>query len=143
MTEYSVSTILLYLPLFVVAIFLAFFIPGRLFLRYLKLSHFQSFVLSLVFGMVLWGWQGFIFGFLGIRWATYLYLIIIFLLWFRTDDKNHIINYVRNLKHRPPKLDWILFILIAVGTLFQLSNSFLTGIQQANGILFCFRCSRA
>lgn len=77
----------LYLLIFLFASFFAFYIPGSISLKKLHLSSFSHIVLSLVVGMVLWGWQGFIFGLLGIRWMTYLYLFICFVLWIKTADK--------------------------------------------------------
>lgn len=69
--------------MFIIAVFLAFFIPGDIFIRRLNLTVFQRVVLSIGLGIILWALQAFTFGFLGKRELTYVYLIISLLLWLR------------------------------------------------------------
>jgi len=64
MIIYSLTIIFLLAPLFILAVFIALYIPGHLALHKIKLTLFQNIVISTILGMVLWGWQGFIFGFL-------------------------------------------------------------------------------
>src|SRR5258708_13289096 len=124
---------LLFAPLFIIAIFVAFYIPGRLALSKQDLTPFQSIVLSITLGIVLWGWQGFIFGFLGIRWITYLYLFVAFILWFRTSDKSHILSFLHNpQRFQNLKFDKIIILLIVVATLLLLSTFFLMRLQTSN-----------
>lgn len=66
---------------FIIAIILAFFIPGDLFIKQLKLILFQRIVLATGLGIVLWALQGFIFGFLNFRNLTYVYVVICLILW--------------------------------------------------------------
>lgn len=66
---------------FIIAIILAFFIPGDLFTRQFKLTLFQRIVLAMGLGIVLWALQGFIFGFLALRNLSYVYLAICLILW--------------------------------------------------------------
>lgn len=69
--------------IFLLAVVLAFFIPGDLFIRRLNLTNFQRVVLAVAGGMVLWALQGFIFGFLGLRDLTYVYLAVCGILWLK------------------------------------------------------------
>lgn len=114
---------------FFIAVFLAFYIPGTFLLKKLSLSPFQKTVIGIVLGMVLWGWQGYIFGYLNIRWASYLYLFIFLLLW------------LKNFKLKKTKLffrfDPIVFVLILIGSFIQISMVWLTGIYTKNGLYFC------
>ncbi len=69
------------MTVFLLAIFLAIFIPGDLFVARLKLTLFQRVILSFGVGLVLWALQGFIFGFLGFRTLTFGYIAICLVLW--------------------------------------------------------------
>ncbi|MEK7559106.1 MAG: hypothetical protein AAB521_02265 [Patescibacteria group bacterium] len=124
----------LFFLLFFIAIFLAFFIPGDLTLRKINLSIFQRLVLGTVIGMILWGWQGFIFGYLGIRWLSYLYLLIVFILWIKFHLGS---NFFNLSKVRFSKGSLLLISIIAIGTLSQLSTIWFTGIFYSNGLYFC------
>src|SRR5260221_3271006 len=56
--------------------FVSFYVPGSFFVEKLKpKSTIIYFLLSLVLGLVMWGVQGFVFGFIQLRWLTYLYLM--------------------------------------------------------------------
>lgn len=78
--------------------------------------------------MTLWGWQGFIFGYLGLRWLSYFYLLGFFLLWLKTSPK---------LRLKKPNLDPLTVLIILVGSVIQISMVFLTGIYQDKGLYFC------
>lgn len=118
----------LYFILFWISIFFAFFIPGDLVLRKLRLTSLSRLVLATLVGMVLWGWQGFIFGYLEVRWLSYVYLLVFFILWFKTESKN--LNFKFNM-------DLILSIIITIGVLLQLSTVWFTGIFYSDGLFFC------
>lgn len=125
----------LYLFLFYVAVFFAFFVPGDLLLRKLKLSPFRRVVIGTILGMVLWGWQGFVFGYINVRWFSYAYLIFLFLLWVRFNLKDNIFKNVNKNKVR--KIDFLLIGIIFLGVLVQLSSVWFTGILHKDGLYFC------
>ncbi len=120
----------LYFLLFGVAIIFAFFIPGDLILAKLRLSFFQRLVLGTLIGMVFWGWQGFIFGYLGVRWLSYIYLIVSFFFWIK-------ICLAKLRKLRFKEFDPILAIIITIGVLIQLSTIWFTGVLLSKGLYFC------
>lgn len=122
---------------FVLAIFLAFYIPGNVILNRLKLSPFQKFVLSFLVGMVLWGWQGFILGYLSARWFSYIYLLFFLLIWFKANLKNLIKFKKIEFSLAKKKLDFILISLIIFGVLLQLTSVWFTGISTQKGLYFC------
>src|SRR6185312_16729686 len=80
-------------PYFLLALFLSCFIPGNLFLKKIKLGNLQHFVLSMGLGIVLWGWQGYLFGYLHIRWMSYIYPLVFLLLWIRSTKFSFKIPY--------------------------------------------------
>src|SRR3989344_7832066 len=131
---YSLS-FLLYFILFIFAVVVAFTIPGDLVLGKLRISRFQRVVLGTVVGMIIWGWQGWIFGYLDARWATYVYLLAALSYWFYLNWRKVLgiqLNIVR------PKKSTILLMLLVVGGVFvQLSTVWFTGVMVNDGMYFC------
>jgi len=120
---------------FFIGVFLSFFIPGYLLLKDLGITNAQKIILSLITGLVLWAWQGFIFGHLGIRWLSYVYLAITSLL------------YLKFIFYRKPKLSLLKFnwkeidlwivLLIITGVSVQLISVLFVGIRYWDGLYFC------
>src|SRR5688572_6828343 len=109
-----------YFLYFFVAVFFAFYIPGDIILRRFSLSNFHRFALGIILGMALWGWQGFIFGHLDLRWLTYIYLLITFIIWAKYYIKKGKHNPLRYLKR--VSFDWLLITLIAFGSIIQITT---------------------
>lgn len=62
---------------FLLSVFFAFYIPGKLLIDRIPLNKkLDRITLALCAGMLTWGWQAYIFGYLGIRWASYIYLLV-------------------------------------------------------------------
>lgn len=125
---------LLYFILFIISVFIAFFIPGDVLLKKIPLSLFQRAVLGTVVGMVLWAWQGFIFGYLGLRWLSFAYLALFFAIWLLILLKKH---SAVSFRLKFPKLDWLLLIVIIFGVIIQLSSVWFNGIYSKKGLYFC------
>jgi hypothetical protein len=103
--------VLLFLPLFLAAAFLAFYVPGRVVLgEQGKLSRVGSFAVSIILGLVLWGWQGYLFGFLNLRWLSYPYLALF--LWLFIKQK-YLSFYIPKVKFS--NIDWITILMSIVG----------------------------
>lgn len=119
---------------FFVAIFLAFFIPGDLLLKRVQLSSFQRVVLGTILGMVLWGWQGWIFGYLSLRWLSYFYLLVVVLLWLKFCIRQYSAQLIRGaFKH----IDGLTSLIIFLGVTIQLSAVWFTGVGDSKGLFFC------
>lgn len=125
----------LYFVIFFISIFFAFFIPGDLILWRIPLSLFQRIVLGIIVGMVLWGWQGFIFGYLNFRWLSYFYLAIFFTLWLVIFFKKHSLKFF--IKLNLHNFDWKIILLIFAGTIIQVSAVWFNGILKPQGLYFC------
>lgn len=122
----------LYAFYFIFVIFLSFSVPGVVLLERFKLGKFQAFVLGTMLGLVLWIWQGFIFGYLGIRFMTYVYILIFLLIWlYRIVLKRKKSNLRRSLLDK-----WIVTVLL-LGVLVQSSAVWFTGILVSGGVYFC------
>ncbi|RJQ27894.1 hypothetical protein C4577_00435 [Candidatus Parcubacteria bacterium] len=120
---------------FFIAIFLAFFVPGSILLQRIPLSVFQHIVLAIILGMVLWAWQGFIFGYLELRWLSYLYLIFAFTIWIKNRNSNLFLKKIPLLPNI--RSNFLPFILILSGMIIQLLSTFFIGISYKDGIYFC------
>lgn len=116
---------------FLLAATLAFFIPGNLLLRKLKLDIFSEIILSIIVGFVIWSLQGFIFGYLQLRWLTYIYLLTNVGTW-ATFYARKFFNQVRFKQH-----DLLLSVILIIGTLIQLSSIWPNGIVVNEGLYFC------
>lgn len=128
------STYVGYFLLFLLSVFLAFYVPGNVLLRKTKLSTFQSIVLSTVLGVALWIWQGFVFGYLQMRFLTYIYLFSFALFWL---SRNYPSLKNKKITFAFKKLDVLMVFLVVVGVLIQLSSVITTGIPTSTGIFFC------
>lgn len=115
---------------FLIATFLAFFIPGDLVVERLNLKFLPRLALSFILGIGFWATQGLIFGYLNLRSLSYIYVTVAGLLWL----KNHV--SFPQLKFKP---DWLAFGIIALGGLMQLSSIWLMGVRQGSDLLFCCR----
>jgi len=138
MTTFFLPSFWLFLVWFFIVVFLAFYIPGNFLLKKTHLSSFQQIILSIVVGMTLWGWQGFIFGFLNIRWMTYVYLLVFFILWMRSGVWKKFLEFIKNPKQKFSKnIDVLLVFIVIFGTLMQLTSVFFVGILTKTGMFFC------
>lgn len=131
MNSFASVAFWLYFLYFFISVFVAFFMPGSIFLRQFSLTNFQKVVLSLILGMVLWALQGFIFGFLQIRFATYLYLLIFFVLWLKTVR----FGLLRNCnKWFDDRIAWSVIVL---GTLVQMIAVWFIGFWRGENFVIC------
>ena len=115
---------------FIFASFLAFYIPGKVVLGSPKnLPRIAVFAVSFILGIALWGWQGYIFGFLQLRNLSYLYLLVFFLLFLR---KKYYLFKIPQIKLR--KFDWIMILMFTVGIIAQTFQFIRNGQVTLQGI---------
>ena len=124
----------LYFIYFFISIGVAFYIPGSLLLSRIPLTSKQRIVLSTVIGMAMWTLQGFIFGYSGLRFLSYVYVGIFLLLW--------IISQIRSRKKirisfQVDRFDWLSFLILSIGVVIQLSGVWLMDTKIAKGLLMC------
>lgn len=123
----------LYLTLFFVAAYVSFYLPGALVLSNKKYSTGLKILLPLVIGIVLWGFQGYIFGYLHLRFLTYLYLF--FVLIFSLKKKIITTEIIKE------SFTWIkrnIFPVVAIIILviLQLTPIFTSGMLYFDGVRF-------
>lgn len=135
--------------LFILAVFLAFYIPGKVILgNYLEKLHniFLTIVISLIIGIVLWGYQGVILGYLEMRSLSYVYLACFFFIWIRRQGfhKFLLLNLI-NLKINKKifriknnlsrnKSNLLLVLIFLFGIFGQVQQFLITGIPFPDGI---------
>lgn len=118
---------------FLIAVIIAFYIPGRVILGERKgLSTLAIVSLSLLIGVALWGWQGYILGYLNIRAASYLYLGTFIILFYQRGLYK---QFVKKPHISFKKIDWVILILIILGVIGQNLYYFRMGFTVPEGIL--------
>ena len=129
---------MLYALYFAIVIFLSFSVPGVVLLERYKLGKFQAFVLGTMLGLVLWIWQGFIFGYLGLRFMTYVYVFSFFLVWvYKIARKRKTIFKVKKINIQHILINKWILIVIFLGVLMQVSAVWFTGVLVSTGVYFC------
>jgi len=119
---------------FLVAVFVAFYIPGSLVLQKTKLSLFQRIVLGVGVGMVFWALQGFLFGFVHARFLTYAYLIVAIGVWTKSLWGKKLFRWH---KLKLERMDFLLVLIIFLGVIVQLTSVWFVGTPVRKGLFFC------
>lgn len=127
--------------LFTAIIGLVFFIPGHLFIRKFAWPVWLKLGSSIVTGMVLWTYQGFVLGYLHWREGTYVYLLGC-LGWWGWINRQQFDRRKWSLIWQSFKrvhLDKGLLVILVIGIVFQLSAVWPWGATNDQGLLFCCR----
>lgn len=120
----------LFIPIYFIAVFFAFFIPGDFFVKRLNLDFFSRITLSFIFGICLWATQGLIFGYLNLRNLSYFYVILFFIFWIADN---------RSFKKIDIPIDVYAVIISILGGLTSLSAIWLMGVRVGKTLFFCCR----
>lgn len=122
---------------FPIAFSLAFIVPGTLLVYPLKLSSFETLTLGSGLGVALWAVQGFVFGLIGLRQLTYVYLLIFLIIWIYTvtRKRKQLKRYLSSLFC----LDPFSYLLVILGSILALSAVWFMGVQVQDGLFFCCR----
>lgn len=118
--------------IFIFAWFLSFFVPGDVLIKSLKLDTAKRLVLATTLGIVLWALQGVLFGYLGVRFLTYFYIIFFFFLWLKFS--------MFKVDFKFKKINLLILIIVISGTIMNLSAVWAMGIKKGDGsLVFCCR----
>lgn len=127
----------LWLIIFYFAIIISFYLPGFLLLQHSNLKirpSVLSFVLACVIGFALWGFQGYVFGYIGIRWMTYVYILGVLVGAFLLKQK--VIEHFSILIKTIFSTHKITLGFILLGMVLQIIPVFGSGIRFQDGIRF-------
>lgn len=123
---------------FSLAVVTSWVIPGIVILRYAKLKQPITLLLSaLPLGMALWGLQGYVLGYAGLRWLSYGYLGFWIILFFRQWEAyyTHVLQPTLAVVKRQPLWLWLM-IISSIGL--QLYAHVASGLRDAVGIKIYF-----
>jgi hypothetical protein len=121
---------------FIFASLISFCLPGSLVISSFKLkSKPVNISLSYVFGIVMWTIQGYIFGYLNMRWLTYLYLCFIFT-FFVIRYGRSLLALIRSVSINIFSQNKITVVLIFLGIVVQLIPIAGSGLTMRDGIVF-------
>lgn len=120
--------------IFLTAAVFAFLIPGINFLLPLKRPAAEKLVLGTGLGIVLWVIQSYVFGLLGIRWFSYIYIFGNAIVFLFVAKKNFKIPKIADFN-----IDYISLLIIVLGTILNLSAVWFIGVRTLDGLYFCCR----
>ncbi len=113
----------LFIPLFLLSVILIFTIPGRVVLgKSFKESFAETLVASTILGIVLWGWQGYVFGYAHMRFLSYLYVIFFFCSF--AIQRKKLLHFP---KVHMKWIDYAFLLLIVIGVIGQMLPYIMTG----------------
>lgn len=119
---------------FLLTYFVSIFLPGLVLCSFLpKKSRIVTFLLANALGIVFFGFQGYIFGFLQIRWMTYFYLVF-FSLYSLFRFRTILQPFFGTVSSK--KIDIFALIFIICGSFIQLIFVFFSGMYYAPGFGF-------
>jgi len=124
-----------YFIYFIVVVLVGYYIPGSLVLEKAGVRKGTPISLSIVTGMVLLAFQGYVFGYLGVRYFSYVY-IFVFLIFslFKFWKSRKLKHFKINMQN----IDWVFIVIVLIGSLVQLSTIWFTGIVKSDGnAYFC------
>lgn len=122
----------IYFLLFIGVLFVAFFIPADFFLKHYNFTLFQRITLGICLGMVMWGWQGYIFGYINLRWLSYIYLFIFGIYWLKSSLKKS----RKSLPNQHKRISFSIIFIVILGSVIQLSSVWFAGISKNNELYF-------
>lgn len=119
--------------LFLLSSLCSFYLPGRLLLHNRKLSFGLQLFLSFVVGIVLWGIQAYMLGYLHLRMLTYLYLLSILIIAYRrkipvVSDMLQSWNFIKD--------NILLSIFVLIGVIGQMIIVIGSGVMYPDGLRF-------
>lgn len=125
---------LFFLPIFLLAIIIAWYIPGRVVIKGLfqKKSDAEKIILAIIVGMVIWGYQALLFGYLNARFLTYIYLLIFMLIWIRTRSTKRVLLNIKVVSVL--KENYLLILIFLFGVIGQTQQFLITGFIFSDGI---------
>ncbi|MEK7141525.1 MAG: hypothetical protein AAB800_03200 [Patescibacteria group bacterium] len=115
---------------FVVCI--AYYIPGSLLLRQISIPRIIKISISITLGMVLFAYQGYLFGVLHIRYLTYFYVLACFVIWLHVRQKSQ-----KTEIGVPFAMNWKIWSVILIGSFMQLSTIWFTGVVLKGTAYYC------
>lgn len=124
--------VLIRFPFLLLFAFISFYIPGSILIKRIYKSG-NNLICASVLGAAMWGMQAWVFGWLKLRYLTYIYLLVTVILWLRLylKEKQKLNLPGLWLKIKAEKR---LIFLILFGLIIQLPAAFFFGLTKENGM---------
>lgn len=135
----SLLSNLFFLPIFILALILAWIIPGIIVLGNLfkEKSFLEKLTLATILGMVLWAYQAIIFGYLNLRFLSFVYILIFLIYWlYKTKIKKpkSVQSKTNFSLAKFIKSNYLLLSIFILGIFGQLQQFFISGFLFKDGI---------
>ncbi len=114
------------------AVVIGYYIPGSVVLNKISLPKIFHITVSIVLGMVLFAYQGYIFGYFHIRFLSYVYLFIFIALWIRQRIFKN-----KSVKQPAYHIDKKTVLIIIIGSFIQLTTVWFSGITYGADAYYC------
>lgn len=125
----------LFFLLFFIAVFFSIYIPGYYWIKKISVKSLLIFhVLSFVLGFVIWAAQGYIFGYLNLRFLTYVYVVLFFFIAYR--ERENLIQIFKITISNLRRFDKVALIFITIGMIVQSYPVFMSGMLYTGGVRF-------
>ncbi len=123
---------MMYFIVFIISIFVSFFLPGLYIINSIdKKISVRNIVLSYCVGFVLWTGQGYVLGYLNLRWITYLYILAVLILSYKNIS---LIKKVHLHAFKQIKKNKLVTVVILIGMIFQSIIMFGSGFLTTDGV---------
>lgn len=124
--------------IYLTGVFFAYYIPGSVFLSRYKLSLVVHVPLSIALGLALLAYQGIIFGYLHMRYLSYVYILLFLLIWVKQSKNAFKLLNLKNitLLHMP-RFDRVTAFILITGVIIQLSTIWFTGMERNGTTILC------
>ncbi len=120
--------------IFFISLFTSFYLPGFFVMRFIdKSTSVRNIALSFCIGFVIWSMQGYIFGYLHVRFLTYLYLILFFIF---AIPKRKILYDNGKYLYAAIKRNMLPSSIIFIGMIIQTFFMFASGLVFNDGMYF-------
>ncbi|MDQ5951193.1 MAG: hypothetical protein QG639_470 [Patescibacteria group bacterium] len=127
----------LYGVISLIAVITSCYFPGWLTIKSLNISSKLSEVLlSIVTGLVLWSFQAVVFGYLQIRFITYIYLVLV--LFFIWKSRKEVFHSLKAASKELVSLPKVVLIALLIAVFFQVYAQVGSGLKTDSGVGFYF-----
>lgn len=134
MPTFSLTDITFWLHMlqYFLAVGIGYYIPGSVILNKISLPRIFHATVSIVLGMVLFAYQGYVFGYFHVRFLSYVYLLVFVALWLR-----QYISRKRTYQRSEYHIDKKTLLIIIIGSFCQLTTIWFSGITYGKDAYYC------
>lgn len=137
---FALSDIALYgfFAWFLIAAFFSWFVPGWVLISRVKLhDSLAELLLALPAGIAFWGVQGYVFGYAGLRWLSFVYILLAAVFFWR--ERRYFLSRMQQarvvLQQEQP---WLLSLAVVLSSGLQILGHVMSGLVENGKVTFYF-----